>query len=98
MAAVLTDQQIHAGLAEHPHWKTHEGALTRAVQAPDFMAGIRLVDDVAVVAEDMNHHPDIDVRWTTVTFGVMTHSEGGITENDFALAGRIDEIVDRMGA
>ncbi|MPZ59932.1 MAG: 4a-hydroxytetrahydrobiopterin dehydratase [Propionibacteriales bacterium] len=97
MAGVLTQQQVHAAMAEHPHWTAHEGALTRAVQAPDFMAGIRLVGDVAEVAEEMNHHPDVDIRWTTVKFSLTTHSEGGVTEHDVTLAGRIDEIVDRMG-
>jgi 4a-hydroxytetrahydrobiopterin dehydratase len=60
------------------------------------MDGIRLVVDVARIAEELDHHPDIDVRWTTVRFRLTTHSAGGVTDNDFALAGRIDAIVDEV--
>ena len=96
MPDVLDSQQIHSALADHPHWEHREGALVRNVQAADFMTGIRLVDEVAVVADGLNHHPDIDIRWTTVTFSLSTHSEGGVTGNDVELAGRIDDIVDRV--
>ncbi|MDP9444297.1 MAG: 4a-hydroxytetrahydrobiopterin dehydratase [Actinomycetota bacterium] len=95
MAHVMRDQDIHAALAERPHWELRDNALVRAVQAPDFMTGIRLVHEVAGTAEELNHHPDIDIRWTTVTFVLSTHSEGGVTSADFALAERIDEAVDR---
>ncbi|HET7328964.1 MAG TPA: 4a-hydroxytetrahydrobiopterin dehydratase [Nocardioidaceae bacterium] len=96
MVDVLDSQQIHAVLAEHPHWEHRDGALVRVLQAPDFMSGIRLVTDVAEVAEELNHHPDIDIRWTTITFRLSTHSEGGVTSNDVELAGRIDGIADRL--
>ncbi|MPZ95231.1 MAG: 4a-hydroxytetrahydrobiopterin dehydratase [Propionibacteriales bacterium] len=96
MADVLDDRQIHQAMSEHPHWESRDGALMRSVHAPDFIGGIRLVDEVAVVAEGLNHHPDIDIRWTTVTFHLSTHSEGGVTKHDVELAGRIDEIVDRL--
>lgn len=96
MPDVLDQQQIHAALADHPHWEARENALVRPVSAPDFMTGIRLVDEVAVVAEGVNHHPDVDIRYTTITFRLTTHSEGGVTANDVDMAGRIDEIVDRL--
>lgn len=96
MADVLDSRQIHAALADHPHWEHRDGALVRLVQAPDFMSGIRMVDEVAVVADGLNHHPDIDIRWTTITFRLSTHSEGGVTSSDVELAGRIDGIVDRV--
>ena len=47
-------------------------------------------------AEDRDHHPDIDIRWTTVTFRCVSHSAGGITADDVALASEIDELVDRL--
>jgi 4a-hydroxytetrahydrobiopterin dehydratase len=68
------------------------------VSAPDFMTGIRLVHDVAVVAEELDHHPDVDIRWRNVTFTLSTHSKGGVTERDVGLARRIDEIALRHGA
>ena len=59
---------------------------------PTFLDGIRLVDAVAEVAEELDHHPDIDIRWTSVTFVLSTHSAGGVTERDLTLAGRINEL------
>jgi 4a-hydroxytetrahydrobiopterin dehydratase len=98
MIELMDDQKIHAALAEHPHWELRDSTLVRAVQAPDFATGIRLVDEVAATAEVMNHHPDIDIRWTTVTFALSTHSAGGVTAADVELAGRIDGIVDEIVA
>jgi len=96
MADVLDQRQIHAALADHPHWEFRDEALVRLIDAPSFMAGIRLVDEVAVVADGLNHHPDIDIRWTTITFRLSTHAVGGVTEYDVELAGRIDGIVERL--
>jgi 4a-hydroxytetrahydrobiopterin dehydratase len=62
------------------------------VKAASFAAGIRLVDAVAQVAEVMDHHPDIDIRWTTISFTCSTHSAGGVTELDVELARRIDDL------
>jgi 4a-hydroxytetrahydrobiopterin dehydratase len=72
--------------------------LRRTVAAPDFMTGIRIVDDVAVVAEALDHHPDVDIRWRNVTFSLSTHSQGGVTDRDVELARRIDTIVERHDA
>jgi len=93
MALVLTDDQIAAALAsELPAWTRDGDAIARSVQASGFADGIHLVDQVAVVADQRNHHPDIDIRWTTITFRLSTHSEGGITDNDVSLAKEIDNI------
>ena len=54
---------------------------------------IRLVQHVAQVAEESDHHPDIDIRYTTLTFTLSTHSAGGVTAKDLELAGRIDRLV-----
>lgn len=98
MAELLTDDQINAALDDVPKWQVRDNALHRAVKAPAFMTGIRIVDDVAEAAEEMDHHPDIDIRWTTLSFALSTHSKGGLTQNDFALAARIDEVCDRHNA
>ncbi len=93
MADVLTDDQISAALASDLGDWTREGdALVRSVEAPSFASGIGLVDDVAVAADARNHHPDIDIRWTTITFRLSTHSAGGITESDLSMAREIDRI------
>lgn len=90
---VLLDQdEIDTALAELPGWSQVGDAIARSVEASSFMDGIRLVSAVAEVAEDLNHHPDIDIRWTTVTFTLSTHSEGGLTQNDMRLAGDINRL------
>lgn len=91
MAELLSDDQINAVVREHlTTWAVQDNALVRSVKAPSFMDGIKLVATVAQLAEAMNHHPDIDIRWTTITFRVSTHSAGGITEKDLELAKHID--------
>lgn len=92
--SVLSEQEIAQRLANRPAWSREEGEITRSVQAPDFLAGIELVRQVAERAEAADHHPDIDIRWRTVTFTLSTHSEGGLTSQDFDLAAQIDELAD----
>jgi 4a-hydroxytetrahydrobiopterin dehydratase len=91
MSELLTDDQIDAALRDHlPEWKVVDNALVRSVKKDSFMDGIRLVATVAQLAESMNHHPDIDIRWTTITFRVSSHDAGGITDDDLVLARHID--------
>jgi 4a-hydroxytetrahydrobiopterin dehydratase len=98
MPELLAPDELAEALGSLPGWSGDARALRRAVEAPDFPTGIRVVDDVAVVAEELDHHPDIDIRWTTVAFTLSTHSKGGVTERDVELARRIDEIAERHGA
>jgi 4a-hydroxytetrahydrobiopterin dehydratase len=91
--AVLTDEQVDAALPELNGWKRAEGALRRSVKFPSFLAGIDAVQRVAEHAEAKDHHPDIDIRWRTVTFALVTHSAGGITQNDIDMAHDIDGII-----
>ncbi len=91
--AVLTDDQVDAALPDLNGWERKDGALRRSVKFPEFLAGIEAVRRVAQRAEGKDHHPDIDIRWRTVTFALVTHSDGGITDKDFALAHDIDAII-----
>ncbi|GAA3110118.1 4a-hydroxytetrahydrobiopterin dehydratase [Kribbella aluminosa] len=91
MADLLTDDQIEVALRDHlPSWKVVDGELVRIVTRDNFLDGIRLVATVAQLAESMNHHPDIDIRYTTITFRVSSHEAGGLTEDDLVLARHID--------
>lgn len=93
MADLLTQDQIDQALnGDRSQWTQQGDSITRSVTADSFLDGIRLVSAVAEVAEDLNHHPDIDIRWTTITFTLSTHSEGGLTEMDLRLAGDIDRL------
>ncbi len=95
MAGLLTDDQVSEALhGDLSAWTQQDQSIVRAVEAGSFSDGIRLVEQVAVVAEEMNHHPDIDIRYTTITFRLSTHSAGGLTANDLRLAAEIDRLAD----
>ncbi|MFL0180808.1 MULTISPECIES: 4a-hydroxytetrahydrobiopterin dehydratase [unclassified Mycobacterium] len=91
--ALLTDDQVNAALPDLDGWEHAEGALRRSVKFGSFLAGIDAVRRVAERAEAADHHPDIDIRWRTVTFVLVTHSEGGITDKDVAMAGEINQLL-----
>ncbi|OBG45099.1 4a-hydroxytetrahydrobiopterin dehydratase [Mycobacterium alsense] len=91
--AVLTDEQVDAALPELNGWERSGGAIRRSIKFGSFLDGIEAVRRVAEHAESKDHHPDIDIRWRTVTFALVTHSEGGITQNDIDMARDIDGIV-----
>lgn len=93
MSRLLTDAEVARQLADLPGWSSDGDALVATLEAPDFPAAIRLVDAVAEVAEQLDHHPDIDIRWRKVTYSLSTHSAGGITASDVELARTIDALV-----
>lgn len=90
---VLTDDQVDAALADLPGWERADGVIRRFIKFPTFLDGIDAVRRVAEHAEAEDHHPDIDIRWRTVTFALVTHSAGGITDKDVTMAGDINRIV-----
>ncbi|WP_430331588.1 4a-hydroxytetrahydrobiopterin dehydratase [Rhodococcus sp. ACT016] len=92
MAELLSDTEIDTALEGLPHWRRDGAALTRTIASASFPDAITLVDRVAVAAESMNHHPDMDIRWRKVTYWLSTHALGGITKSDLELARRIDEL------
>jgi 4a-hydroxytetrahydrobiopterin dehydratase len=97
MPALLPREEIDRALSgDLAAWQLagDGAAITRDVTASSFLAGIALVQQVAEAAESMNHHPDIDIRWTTVTFTLSTHSAGGLTAYDLELAGKIDRLAE----
>lgn len=94
---LLTDDAVRAALLDLPNWDGDGASISRTLDAPDFLTGIRIVDDVAAEAEAADHHPDIDIRWRTLTFTLSTHSAGGVTQKDLDLAAIIDAIVERHG-
>ncbi len=91
---LLAQEEIDRALErELPRWSQQDDALVRTVEAPSFLEGIALVRRIGEVAEDLNHHPDIDIRYTKLTFSLSTHSAGGITMQDLRLAGDIDRLL-----
>ena len=91
--AHLSDHDVDVAAASLNGWHRLSGALRRSVTFDSFLEGIDAVGRVAELAERSDHHPDIDIRWRTVTFALVTHSEGGITEKDVLLAREIDAVL-----
>ena len=98
MSRRLDDEEITRQLADLPAWRREGDAIRATFEAPEVLAGIRLVDEVADLAETMGHHPDIDIRWRRVTFVLTTHSAGGLTQLDVELAHQIDAEAERVEA
>jgi 4a-hydroxytetrahydrobiopterin dehydratase len=94
MAALLDDAAITEALGQLPQWRRDGDAIVRTAKLPSFPAAIAVVDRVAVVAEERDHHPDIDIRWRTLHFRCSTHSAGGVTGLDVELAAAIDKAID----
>jgi 4a-hydroxytetrahydrobiopterin dehydratase len=96
MPELLSDEEVGKALGRLREWRREEGALVREVELASFPHAIQVVNRVAEIAENDNHHPDIDIRWRTLTFRCSTHSEGGITANDTSLAEEIDGVLDAL--
>jgi 4a-hydroxytetrahydrobiopterin dehydratase len=95
----LDEQALAAALDHLDGWTAGPDGLTRTVSLQTFPDAIEAVRRVADAAERLDHHPDIDIRYRTVTFRCATHSAGGATtELDVALAGEIDAVLDAMSA
>jgi 4a-hydroxytetrahydrobiopterin dehydratase len=91
----LSDAEIDQRLATAGEWRRHErDSIVRELKFADFAGAIAFVNLVADLAEQANHHPDILVHgWNRVRLTLSTHSQGGLTDADFALAGEIDRLV-----
>ena len=89
--AVLSDDEIGRRLEEAEGWERDGDSLRKQFDRGDFKGSVAFVNAITPAAEEMNHHPDIEISWSKVTVRLSTHSEGGITANDFEIAGRIDE-------
>jgi 4a-hydroxytetrahydrobiopterin dehydratase len=86
----LSDEEIDERLSGLDAWERQGDAIRKRFELDDFKGSVDFVNRLTPVAEEMNHHPDLEISWNKVTVSVTTHSEGGLTENDFELARRID--------
>ena len=89
---VMTDEQIAERLAGLPGWTRDHDNIVHLQELADFKAALLYVGAVAYLAEAANHHPDILIQWNRVTLTLSTHSAGGLTSNDTALAERINAL------
>jgi len=91
MAVKLSDDEVGQRLKALAGWAREGNAIRKSFSFGKFAEGIRFVDRVAVAADAMDHHPDVDIRYTTITMTLSTHSAGGLTGKDFDLAERIEQ-------
>jgi 4a-hydroxytetrahydrobiopterin dehydratase len=84
--------KIILALSALPDWQRHGEIISRTFAFKDFPAAMKFVNNVAELAEQAQHHPDVDIRWNKVTLAFTTHDAGGLTEKDFALAKQCDAL------
>ena len=89
--AKLEKAEIERRLSALPGWEFKDNAIRKQYRFKEFMDGIRFLNKVAEMAEAADHHPDVQINYTRVTFTCSTHSEGGVTEKDLKLATQIEE-------
>jgi len=89
---LLSDDEISAELARVPGWARDGSSITRTATLADFRAAMLYAGAVAYLAEQADHHPDLLIQWNKVTLTLSTHSAGGLTSADFALAGKISAL------
>ena len=88
----MSDDEVKDQLARLGGWEREGDALEREFEFANFVGSVDFINRITPVAEEMNHHPDLSISWNKVTVSLSTHSEGGITENDFKLAAKIDSL------
>ena len=94
MSELIDVDELEVLLKKLPEWDLEDRSIVRALEFDDFMEAIDFVNAVAEIAEEAGHHPDIDIRWCTITIRLTTHDAGGLTESDLEVAKKIDTLVD----
>jgi 4a-hydroxytetrahydrobiopterin dehydratase len=94
MSDLIEEDELGGLLKKVPEWDLEDKSITRSVEFGEFMEGIDFVNAVAEIAEDSGHHPDIDIRWCTISLALTTHDAGGLTDADFDVARKIDTLLD----
>ncbi|HEU4803452.1 MAG TPA: 4a-hydroxytetrahydrobiopterin dehydratase [Solirubrobacterales bacterium] len=89
---LLSDEEIEARLGAVEGWSRDGDAIVREFERGDFVGSVRFAEALVEPAEELGHHPDLEISWATVTVRISTHSEGGLTAADFELAARIDAL------
>ena len=94
MSELIDPDELEGLLKKLPEWDLENNSIVRMMEFDDFMEAIDFVNAVAEIAEEVGHHPDIDIRWCTITVRLTTHDVGGLTEADLDVAKKIDTLVD----
>lgn len=89
----FTEDESRAYLAQVEGWELRGDKIHKDIKFPSFMDGIRFVDRLAEVADLQGHHPDIFIYYRVVRLDIWTHAIGGLSENDFILAAKVDDLL-----
>lgn len=89
---LLSENDINEKLSKMENWNQVGKEITKTFKFKNFIESVGFVNKVAILAEKSDHHPDILIKYSKVNINLSTHSEGGITEKDFKLANKIDEL------
>jgi 4a-hydroxytetrahydrobiopterin dehydratase len=90
--ALLSDDDITERLKELDGWRQRGEYIVKSFDRGDFVGSVKFLDSLVEPAEAMNHHPDIAISWSQVEVAISTHAEGGLTENDFELAKKVEAL------
>jgi 4a-hydroxytetrahydrobiopterin dehydratase len=88
----LSDSEIDSRLTDLGGWERDGETIAKTFELADFVGSVKFIDKLVEPAEEMGHHPDLSVSWNKVRVSITTHAAGGLTENDFQLAKRIDAL------
>jgi 4a-hydroxytetrahydrobiopterin dehydratase len=92
MADLLPDTEIETKLGELDGWAREGDAITKTFDHGDFVGSVEFVRRLTTPAEEMNHHPDLEISWSEVKVSITNHAAGGLTDADFELAAKIDDL------
>ena len=90
--ALLSDSEVSERLNDLEGWSRDGGQIVRSFDRGDFVGSVAFAQAIVAPAEELNHHPDLEISWATVTVRITNHAEGGLTAADFELAARIDAL------
>jgi len=90
--ARLDEAEVAGFLSSHRGWQTERGELRRTYDFKSFKESVRFVNEIAVIAERENHHPDIGLHYRRVTIALLTYDQDGVTSRDTEMAVKIDEL------
>lgn len=94
----LSSSELNEALAQHPGWRSKGKAIARTLKCKGFPEAIELVNQIAAIAQRLDHHPDILIEFDKLTFTLSTHDSGGVTQRDLNLAAAIDGAAAKAGA
>ena len=92
MSTPLTDSEMKAALEKLPGWSADGNGIQRRFEFKDFKDAMAFTNRIAMIAEEANHHPDIEINYNKLKLTLITHDSGGVTHRDVKMAARINEI------